>query len=227
MSAVQTLPRVNFQPVNPLEDARVVLAKEASAKLGYNRLALAIAAPDALLYKLRELGIQPFVDAKVQQYKDSKVRVGMYSGTRLVLLSVVGFVVALCAWTESQTSHLGQPWSAAHYVFNAFSVTATTFFAVTLLTVLVTGQWEHGDRRTTSWKTAYLRLYGGNVPEFALVRALTIKQELPAAEFLVEQLYTETQHRAVPEPDPFLVVVLGNERYYIDVWDEKEYEAQL
>jgi hypothetical protein len=81
-----------------------------------------------------------------------------------------------------------------------------------------------GHRLVREWKTAYLEQYSGNVPEHALQKALEIKRAVPAVRFLVEYLQDSMEHS---DPDPFLVAVLGNERYYIEVWDEKEYERTM
>jgi hypothetical protein len=58
------------------------------------------------------------------------------------------------------------------------------------------------------------------VPEFALSKAIEIKERLPKAEFYVDEL------KAVKRYDPFLVVVCGRERFYIDVWDERNFEVK-
>lgn len=71
------------------------------------------------------------------------------------------------------------------------------------------------------WRKVPLAQYKGTVPEFALSRAIEIKERLPKAEFFVEELVIEKRY------DPFLVVVRGRERFYIDVWDERDFEATL
>ena len=47
-----------------------------------------------------------------------------------------------------------------------------------------------------------------------------IKERLPKVEFYVDEL------RAVRRYDPFLVVACGRERFYIDVWDEHDFEVK-
>jgi hypothetical protein len=70
------------------------------------------------------------------------------------------------------------------------------------------------------WHLVPLRKFKGEVPEFALSKALEIKERLPKAEFYVDEL------RAVKRYDPFLVVACGRERFYIDVWDEHDFEVK-
>ncbi len=70
------------------------------------------------------------------------------------------------------------------------------------------------------WHLVPLRKYKGGVPEFAISKAVEIKERLPKAEFYVDEL------RAVKRYDPFLVVTCGRERFYIDVWDERDFEVK-
>ncbi len=65
-----------------------------------------------------------------------------------------------------------------------------------------------------------LREYDGEVPEYALSRALEIKERMPSAEFDVEELRVSKRY------DPFLIVHCGRERFYIEVWDEKPFEKE-
>jgi hypothetical protein len=71
-----------------------------------------------------------------------------------------------------------------------------------------------------SWRCTKLAKFKGEIPEFALSRAVEIKERLPKARFYVEELTVEKRY------DPFLIVACGRERFYIDVWDEAEFEAQ-
>lgn len=71
-----------------------------------------------------------------------------------------------------------------------------------------------------TWRTVPLREYDGEVPEYALSRALEIKERMPSAEFDVEELRVSKRY------DPFLIVHCGRERFYIEVWDEKPFEKE-
>ena len=86
--------------------------------------------------------------------------------------------------------------------------------------------------KTTEWKAIPLGSYEGIVPEGILSKAVAIKKALPAVEMEVQMLTTRTQHNRIQRlPDPFLVAVLrgpGTEqRLFIDVWDEPEFETKL
>jgi hypothetical protein len=77
-----------------------------------------------------------------------------------------------------------------------------------------------GTSVRAEWRTVSLNGYKGEVPEFALSHALEIKERMPAAKFEVEELRVEKQY------DPFLIVSCGKERFYIDVWEEEEFEKK-
>jgi hypothetical protein len=68
------------------------------------------------------------------------------------------------------------------------------------------------------WVSSRIEKYASPIPEFALSRAIELKEELPHATFEVDFLQAN--------PDPFLVMVYGGIRYYIDVWDEPKFEGR-
>lgn len=75
-----------------------------------------------------------------------------------------------------------------------------------------------GFLQSTVWARAPLAEFTGMVPEFAIQRALDIKTECPGATFMVDSLVTR--------PDPFLIAVLGDEQFVVDVWDEPDFHAK-
>jgi hypothetical protein len=60
-----------------------------------------------------------------------------------------------------------------------------------------------------------------NVPEFVKAKASEIANLLPEATFTVEQLRSEKKIY-----DPFLIVSYADERYYVEVWGEPEFEQK-
>ncbi|HYL11828.1 MAG TPA: hypothetical protein VEV41_02270 [Terriglobales bacterium] len=60
-----------------------------------------------------------------------------------------------------------------------------------------------------------------NVPEFVKAKASEIANLLPEATFTVEQLRSEKKIY-----DPFLIVSYANESYYVEVWEEPEFERK-
>jgi hypothetical protein len=75
-----------------------------------------------------------------------------------------------------------------------------------------------GTHVHAAWHEMPLKGYEGDVPPFALSRALDIKNRVPAAEFEVDELRVDKRY------DPFLVVRHGKEQFYIDVWEEADFE---
>ena len=90
----------------------------------------------------------------------------------------------------------------------------------------------HAERRARTasyydvrsrWVQVQLDKFTGVVPDFALRKAIMIKEAMPEAQFFVDVLKVNTKRI----PDPFLVVKLGTEKYWVEVWDETEFEASL
>lgn len=68
-----------------------------------------------------------------------------------------------------------------------------------------------------SWRTTELSMYVKPVPEYVLRKCVQIKRAIPEAQFFVEELTTTE--------DPFMVVRVGEESAYIEVWDEPKFEG--
>jgi hypothetical protein len=68
------------------------------------------------------------------------------------------------------------------------------------------------------WRRTQLQRFDGAVPEFALSHAIEIKERVPDVQFEVESLRIDSRY------DPFLIARCGRKRFYIDVWDEPEFE---
>jgi len=60
-----------------------------------------------------------------------------------------------------------------------------------------------------------------DVPEFVKAKAAEIAAHLPEATFSVEELRSERRVY-----DPFLIVSYGDESYYVEVWDESNFEHE-
>lgn len=76
--------------------------------------------------------------------------------------------------------------------------------------------------RRAYWRSVPLADYQGVVPEFVQHKASLIKERDPNVELFVDQMeINETRH-----PDPFLVAYnkANQEVYYLEVWDERDFE---
>jgi hypothetical protein len=60
-----------------------------------------------------------------------------------------------------------------------------------------------------------------DVPEFVMAKVKEIADLLPDANFTVEQLRSERKPY-----DPFLIVSYADESYYVEVWEEPEFERK-
>lgn len=229
----ETLRRMKFTEADEaLSDSRSQLALDAQKNLGYSKLAQAISAPDALLFGLRKLGIEPLVTSSVHAYMNKKVgHPSMRSGRKTGLIGII--VCALFALLACPTfvmmANSGD--NRVTTWMNILGVTGCTLAGIAVLvfggisiTMIIENE---GTRTTRSWKSVPLDGYEGNVPEFVIYRALRIKEAMPNAELSIMQLQYERDTFTRPDPDPFLAVYLKHERYFVDVWDEKEYESKL
>jgi len=88
-------------------------------------------------------------------------------------------------------------------------------------------RWQRGIRENISWKSIPIEKYTKTVPEFALRKAIQIKQACPSANVSIEELTVQRIQPVRKNYDPFLVVSLGREKYYIEVWDEAKFETKL
>lgn len=189
---------------------------------------------------LEAAGIVPMSIAAVKQYKHRQKRKAYWrhglrncanSAFGLVcmpigaVMSVVSFVVSLALCISYfdgdlviKTSFL----SGARLV---------PFFALPTGLVLWLGlalirKRTNRTRFSFDWMSISLPNYERDLPDFALVHGIAIKQQLPDADLRIEQLVAEQRRTPVFDPDPFLVLRHGGVDYYIDVWDERDFERK-
>jgi hypothetical protein len=81
-----------------------------------------------------------------------------------------------------------------------------------------------------TWKRILIQDYTRVVPEFALRKGIQIMEACPDVRVEVEALVLQ-KVASLPKPrhtpDPFLLVSLGAERFYVEVWDERKFERRL
>jgi len=75
------------------------------------------------------------------------------------------------------------------------------------------------DDMDGEWYPYEIGDYTQPIPEFVLAKALEIKKAVPEVNLHIEQIKLK--------PDPFLVATLDSECYYIEVWEEPEFEGRL
>jgi hypothetical protein len=220
-----TLPRVRFS--EELTDSRTELAKEASSMLGYDKLAKAIVMSGALMHTLRMLEIQPLVQSSVTRYQLQKATPGTWSGHREGVAWLLLWAIIVLAVIPEIMPFTGKDFEPG---LPGISVIILCVGSIPIFIRSMFLFWDkdaRGHRLTRTWESVPLNQYHGNVPEFALSKAVQIKRALPACSIGVEYLAESEKKIVRPLRDPFLFVSLGDEKHYIDVWDEKEYESKL
>jgi hypothetical protein len=225
----ETIQRMKFtQGDGLLIDERAQLAREAQAVLGYSKLAKALVIPDALMFGLRKLGIEPLVRSRVEDYRRKKARPGMWSGHKEAL-AWLGLSLTLGLGVAPMAHLFRSKYPQRDEILFSIFFTSIALAFTTVLRAIYCG-WAaeaRGHRKVREWRYCLVSAYEGNIPEFVLSKALQIKAEVPTASLKIESLYETEEKIERVTRDPFLVASLGNECYYIDVWDEKEYEAKL
>jgi hypothetical protein len=76
------------------------------------------------------------------------------------------------------------------------------------------------NEREARWSLSLIQSYSEPIPESVLHKAIQIKEAMPEVKLQIEQL-------TVTKPDPFLVASHENERFYVDVWDEPQFEDAI
>lgn len=217
--------KTSFETLS-LNTERTKLAQEARDVLGYKRLALATCTPGALLYQMRELDINPLDTNDVEAYKTSKEKVGMWSNRKKMWAWWWVFLITTPLCIAAIRTLLRRSDSPMHVIeICAFGLTIFVTFFYACCNV------EHnrtGKRRITKWYTINIKDYNGFIPEHVISKAVQIGRALPSARFEVDYLGTTTEEKEKPQPDPdpFLKVTLSTtgECYYLDVWQEREFE---
>lgn len=190
-------------------DLRVELGKRAEALLGYSVLRKDAKVPGALAKALHELGIEPFSKLSVDAYKDNKLNEWKKLNPNGLIQPSTGSFdsmeqsIRLQMAQMQQMQQMQNSWGG----LGGFGRAAADF---------------NRSIKVISWSSIALRGYSKPVPEFAIQRAVTIKEYCPGVEFFVEELKEESRTL-----DPFLIARLDDEQFYIDVWDEPEFEKAL
>jgi hypothetical protein len=84
--------------------------------------------------------------------------------------------------------------------------------------------------RTYRWRMVEISDYTAEVPSFALDRATRVAQRMhqrmPSVKrtFAISELVHHTKR--TPHPDPFMVLTVLDQHFYLDVWDEPDFEGR-
>jgi hypothetical protein len=198
-----------------------VLAKAYDA-FGYKADSFGTRGP--LSKALYDLDIKPLDGQQVEVYKKSKERKRSVNWN--IIASATGIAI-ICAF-----------WVICTHIYNQIpdwililGVVVTISLAMHSLFCTTEGPWptyksvQHWEKYSLGREGKYHE-YDRYVPVHVLNWAVQIKDCLPKTSFVIHEL-TVTSGTSWPKPDPFLEVSYGSEKYYIAVWDEREFEAKL
>lgn len=179
---------------------------------------------------LEAIDCRPFTSKSVKRYRQWKAWCEAWRNTdwmiRLRAALIVIFVASILLTVVCGASALPLYFWANVPTLPIICSMVTLILAATgsfWLMVLNERYLRSGARRGyASWELTSLRGYRRAVPEFVLQTALDIQEKCPAVEFFVDELRSERE-RVV---DPFLVAKLGNQNFYLEVWNEPEYRQQ-
>jgi len=227
----QEIERTEFAGLS-LDSARMELAEKAASTFGYKKLQGS--AGGTLIQALRNLDIAPLVTSQVERYKKSKEKTSMWSGRKWGLFDVLLTILIFgaCSVCVHYQTLKNVPKTIDWVTFSGLFVFGllTLIMVPTSFHYLLTDGQDRGRRTRTFWKRYTLDgYYPGLVPEFAMVKAIAIQNAVPNATLQIDHLMTETDRAEMNarERDPFLLATLGEETYYVEVWDEKDYEKLL
>lgn len=204
-----------------VEQAHQKVIDEAQARFRYHytssRLKQASRA-NTVSRKLHDLGIEPLKAAVVKAYqrrklvwenlKDLAPGLGMILG--FCILSVLAFVGAAKMHSDTWSVVLGV--TGVALIFPVICSSVSVFH----------------DRRYLIWQRSSLQDYQNEIPVFALERALTVDTGLQGSGICFTDLYVEFLGREAPKAkDPFLVLRSNGRDYYLDVWEEGQFERKV
>jgi hypothetical protein len=189
-----------------------------------------------------KVGLEPLDDEKVIQYKNSVVnKMNLSHRFQNFCVEKIGkAIMHTCGWS----------YLIGTAFLLGFAVAYTTpanhaplhwlwreLYFVPLLaawvTIAIVRDFTNHIKWTYEWKAVSLCNYNSQpIPEFALAHAIALYEAVRKidpnrnAEFYVDFLTARSEDMNPPPPDPFLVMKLGKEIYYVDVWEEHSFEAR-
>lgn len=244
---IEKVPMKYSDPGNIEAAIRGELLSKASSELGYVGETFGALGPLAKV--LEDLQIPVLNKDMVKQYQSKKERtwtvpyaaighITASAGIPFALFLIWGIISNFMGWHETNS-------------FTMIDGTGITTGLLSLVSIIAGNMFVHesisSKKYTWYWRlfslgksTAqmenmlpYERHSSRSVPQYTryvpfhvLNKALQVKAALPNVGIGVEELTFKAEDIPKPEPDPFLFVELNGEMYYIEAWDEREFEAK-
>ena len=212
----QKIPDSLALPPPQFDELQQLLAQEAAEHLGYRLPQRQINSSNRerdkvhALLELSKLGIELFTNESVRRYEIKVLeelnapihRHNQRRERRRIKIAVLFFVLLfMCLLAGIYTEHPA----------------CLVGMAVALLGSALSAIWDIRMQNTYWWQTTDICKYGEPIPEHTLQRAISIKKALPEAEFYVCHVDT----------DPLMQMRYRGHNFWIDVWDEQKFEAEV
>jgi hypothetical protein len=154
----------------------------------------------------------PFTPESIERYK---VQVKKKNSQKLVYTGIILGAILFCLSFGPVFLGLPLHWFSAGWV--AFMFVAS-FVCGSFLCFYSVCRRNRNKILWGLWQTTPLSEYKEPVPEFALRYAIEIKKKIPQVEFSIRHFVSA---------DPFLVVHYEGKDYYIAVWGEPDFKAEI
>lgn len=169
---------------------------------------------------LNKLDIEPLNRLQVERYKEKKTSRSFTNIQRVVFMLLAVQIAAIITCYAAIMNHI-RCWDDLCWSLGLGSVFMWVVYSC----------WQDERQRVQRyvfWERTTIGTYDGFIPPHILQKACEIKHELPSAQITIDRQMTKDTrwYNPKPAPDPFLVAKLGNEEFYIDVWNEPEFERK-
>lgn len=204
------------------------LARDARDLLDYRWLSLALQQEGSLLGTLRKLEMPPFDANSVKLYQRGKLKHGMWIGQKYAIFCLAMCVALIGAAVVCCREIYVLPGGSWPIPLLIVGTTLSIVFALVMLVAACKGFFDPNyrvGRVEQKWQQFDLNAYRGQVPDHVLATALQIRKALPGTSFVVETM----MEGEVRLPDPFLIAQFetNHESYYVEVWDERDFQVRL
>lgn len=191
-----TFQRIELTDGRKPDEGILALAEE---KLGYRP---AGSATQAAVDVFRDAGVRPFNREQVEAYMQRPIRRRRTIAVAVAsALAVIVFVAAITLVAITMEARFGP-------------LVSLSILPILIIPLLMLSGKE--------WHEVMLQSYTGEVPTYALQTALDIKDSCRKAGLHNVYLYVVhyASDRKSRTSDPFLMVEIGNEKFYLEYWDE-------
>lgn len=188
------------------------LCLQAREKIGYKSPGLGHKHFEQALY---DLDIRPFDRESVEEYKTKAVKSIMAGERERNTKYKIGNWLVLYGLCSLALCLIGS-FLAAKPEEGAFF--PCCFICGSIALFVGVGLSSYNLPNVFFWFSTPISEYDKPIPGFALQTALDLKAKCPYAEFFIQELESFK--------DPFLVAVIDKKPYYLEVWNEPQFEVK-